>query len=157
VVEPPAESNMTTSHFSYNSYEQQPPHKIAVQEDDKSKLYRQNLDDIIKYIESDEKGQGKKRPKKQKEEVEAVAPVQDLLQTEETGDQTETKKKKRRKRKNRKRDKDGGSEDEDEEDELKIVNLEIKSCQSNESNTCCLTKLSDIEFDKSIQEFQQRL
>ena len=45
--------NMTTSHFSYQSYEQQPQSNSKHQDD--NKLYRQNLDDIIKYIESDEK------------------------------------------------------------------------------------------------------
>lgn len=52
--------NMTTSHFSYQSYEQQPQSNSCKHQDD-NKLYRQNLDDIIKYIESDEKNINKSK------------------------------------------------------------------------------------------------
>lgn len=51
-------ADLTTSHFSYKSYEHQPIVAKPVtkaQEEDKTKLYRKDIDDIIKYIESDEK------------------------------------------------------------------------------------------------------
>ena len=59
---------MTTSHFSYQQYEQQPiQQQVKNMPHDENKPYRQNLDDLIKYIESDEKtGLGKVARKKQK-------------------------------------------------------------------------------------------
>jgi hypothetical protein len=74
---------MSTSHFSYTNYEHQPSTYSAPPkpEDDKSKLYRQDIDEVLKYINSDEQkaGKGKTKAKAKKKEVEppAASPVQE--------------------------------------------------------------------------------
>lgn len=110
---------MTTSHFSYQSFQQEPP-----------------IEDIIKYIESDDK-----QNKKKKLVLEC--------ESEEEEEQTENgpKKKPKRRRKNRKRNKN-----KEESEEEKVVNLEF-----DDGSTQCISKLSDQEFDKNINLFAQRL
>ena len=127
---------MTTSHFSYPSFQQEPP----VQE-------MKKLEDIIKYIESDDKECKKKNL---------------LLECESEGEEDELTesgpKKKKRRRKNRKRNKNKDNQDQDQEEleeleeDEKVINLEF-----DDGSTQCISKLSDQEFDKKIGLFAQRL
>jgi hypothetical protein len=98
------------------------------------------LEDVLKYIESDDKDKKKKGL---------------ILHSESEGEDDEQAtngpKKKKRRRKNRKRNKNREQE-ENEDDEEKAVNLEF-----DDGSTQCISKLSDQEFDRKICLFAQRL
>ena len=166
--------NLTTSHFSYQSCEHVPvnytPKVVAPKppEDTGNKLYRQDLDDIIKYIESDQPTKPKnvkKKKKSEEKEIEQVAP--DAQSEEQSIGETKKKRKKRRKVKAKKFDEESDEEEAEDtpristlstEGEVKVFNLEVKEeITPLSSDTTCLSKLSDTEFDKSINEFAQRL
>lgn len=94
------------------------------------------LEDIIKYIESDDKECRKEQLELESEDEE-----------EQTADGPKKKKRRRKNRKNR-RNKDQEQSAEDE----RVVNLEF-----DDGSTQCISKLSDQEFDKKIGLFAQRL
>lgn len=138
----------------------------------------------MKYIESTEvnkssatrKAKSKATQKKKDEEADPspAGHNDDEGAPDELDDSelAETKKKKRR-RKNRKKNKAGNLEESDDEQEeaqstpivagyaqreAKVINLEVvgDSCPP-EQLTNCLTRLSDQDFDKQINEFARRL
>lgn len=64
---------MTTSHFSYKSYEHQPNGAPPKPEDD-DKLYRKKFEDVIKFIEGDDDSAKNKAKAKLKTTPGEVAP-----------------------------------------------------------------------------------
>ena len=177
--------NMTTSHFCYQSYQQKPPAVesetgLTKEDEIRLELQRQEIDDVIKYIESDAvPGKSKNRRKRKHNQIKAAAAAAaaqaaekeeeaesdaDKASTEEQkvdeGQEesvTEVTKKKKRRRKNKRSKKEEKDEESGNEAQTdKIINLEyIEECstQAGGTQSLCLSKLSDVEFDQSMSEF----
>ena len=172
--------NMTTSHFCYQSYQQKPPAASELTKEDEIRLelQRQEIDDVIKYIESDAvPGKSKNRRKRKHNQIKAAAAAaaaaaekeaevdseceksgeEQKAEQQEEGATEVTKKKKRRrknKRKKEERDEESSGEQGQQVAPLKIINLEyIEDCSTQAGASLCISKLSDVEFDQSMSAF----
>ena len=117
-----SEGNLTTTHFAYHSCEHVPQgshDSVSVgelgptinnlkgsapkTEESSHKLYRQDIDSIIKYIESDTPlpKKGEKKPKQSSDEKQKES-IPDGVSDETKDTDLKKKKKKRRKKKNNK-------------------------------------------------------
>ena len=142
------------------------------------KLYKQSIDYVLKYIESNELGytslgsKTKAKAKKVKKKEEPEIPSEEAEEeeqeesVEEAGEEQTGVKKKKRRRKNRKKKVANMADESDQEasDEPNADTFEIsrdvtvnEEAETQDSYDGCLSRLSDNEFERKVAEFKHRL